>query len=497
MGMERAVAYIRVSTKSDAQLHSYGYQLDYWQNFIAKKKECEFMGLYADKGISGRSLYKRPQFKRMIADAHEKKFDVIYTKSVARFARNVEELLETVRGLREIGVRVFFEKEQIDTFDPTAEIYLTIAAAIAESELEVYSENQRWSIHEKYKNGFVSAGSRIYGYRMNQATNTLEVVPEEAKVVKRIFEMYLSGVGFLGIAKKLSEEGIPNGLGETTWSRGTIRYMLTNEKYIGCALMQKTYAKGGVLYKNDGRYSKYYVENTHEAIVAKEDYDKVQAIMASRKRADDSGQALPTYLFSRRIHCGICGGMYCHRLQNAGKPYEVAVWVCTRKDFMGKSYCQNSRIKESVLMAKFVECFNEFVTSRMDDGGIGELKSKLAQLVSQEKELNALRINHMVNADDCKELEKEIRDQIEAILKQIEQREIRCITKSDYVPIETFDADKFEKFIDAVSITNHLVTFHFINGVAISREFNNGRAGNSKGWYERRMVRLQREAEVK
>ena len=175
--MKRSVAYIRVSTKSDAQLHSYDFQENYWKQAILQKVDEEFVGLYADWGISGRSLERRPQFLEMLDDARNGKFDIIYTKSVSRFSRNTTDLLNTIHELRELGIKVVFEKENINSLDPSAEIYLTIAATVAESELKTYSENQKWSYQERFKNGYIWLNRKMLGYRMNQETNTLEIVP--------------------------------------------------------------------------------------------------------------------------------------------------------------------------------------------------------------------------------------------------------------------------------------------------------------------------------
>ena len=171
--MKRAVAYIRVSTASDAQVHSFEFQEDYWKNEISKNSDLELVGIYADKGISGKSLSKRPELKRLLKDAEDKKFDVVYTKSVSRFARNTTDLLESVRRLRELGIKVVFEKENIDTFDPSAEVYLTIAAAVAENDLRVYSENQKWSVRQRFKKGQIQIGCKIFGYEMDYENNNL------------------------------------------------------------------------------------------------------------------------------------------------------------------------------------------------------------------------------------------------------------------------------------------------------------------------------------
>lgn len=185
--METAIAYIRVSTKSDAQMHSYEYQLDYWQKYIGMKPGQKFGGIYADYGISGKSMAKRPQLLQLLADARKKKFNVVYVKSVSRFARNTEDLLNMVRELRDLGIRVYFEKENIDTFDPTSEVFLTIAASIAENDLKIYSENQKWSIRKKYQEGYIRIGTKILGYRMDKKTNTLIKVESEAETVRYMY----------------------------------------------------------------------------------------------------------------------------------------------------------------------------------------------------------------------------------------------------------------------------------------------------------------------
>ena len=266
MAKQRAVAYCRVSSKSKAQMHSLGYQTDYWQRAMAESSEYEFVGLYADSGISGRSMRKRPQLLRLLEDAKEKRFDVVFTKSVARFARNTEELLSMVRELRDEGIKVIFEKEKIDTFNPNSEVFLTIAASVAENDLKIYSQNQTWAMREKYKNGYISVGAKILGYRMRKEDNTLIVEPSEAEVVKRIFYMYIHGKGILAIAKQLTAEKVGLNYGNKgKWSRGAIHYILNNEKYIGCALMQKYYNEDGICRKNRGEVKQYYMENTHES----------------------------------------------------------------------------------------------------------------------------------------------------------------------------------------------------------------------------------------
>lgn len=208
MEKARAVAYIRVSTERDAQLHSYEFQEHYWQSAFEDDPNTDLIGIYADKGISGHSVQKRPKFLVMMQDAREHKFDKIYTKSVSRFARNTTQLLEAVRELRDLGIEVVFENENIHTFQPTSEIFLTIAATIAENDLEVDSARQRWSIQHRCENGWISVGSGLFGLKLT-ADNELEIVPEEAAVIRYIYESYVDGgIGSKKIADALNAAGV-------------------------------------------------------------------------------------------------------------------------------------------------------------------------------------------------------------------------------------------------------------------------------------------------
>ena len=254
---KRAVAYVRVSTASKAQLHSYEFQEQYWQERFEDDPDAELVAIYADRGISGSSVYKRPQFLIMMQDAREGKFDVIYTKSVSRFSRNTVQLLEAVRELRDLGIEVIFEKEQISTLASTSELFLTIAATIAENDLQVDSERMKWSIRHRYENGWINIGSGMYGYTMTK-DNNLEIVPEEAAVVRRIYDMYIGGKGCTTIANTLNAEGHRNWLGNP-WRPNGVLDIIDNEKYMGDALMGKWVIIDGVQYENrDGQYGKRY-----------------------------------------------------------------------------------------------------------------------------------------------------------------------------------------------------------------------------------------------
>lgn len=489
---KRAVAYIRVSTKSDAQLHSFGYQESYWRDAIAASNQYDFAGIYSDFGISGRSLNRRPQLQRLIADAEQKKFDVVFTKSVARFGRNVEEIVATVRKLREYGIRIFFEKEQIDTFDPNMELYMTLAASIAENDLKIYSENMTWSIRERYKKGWISIGSQIFGYRMNKENNTLIVEPTEAETVKRIYDLYEEGLGQVAISHVLEEEQRANIYGEVKWDVGAIRYILTNEKYKGCALTQKGIYVHGIKQKNDNLAPQWYMENTHEAIITPEQFDRVQELIKERARKS-KGAKPGDYVFARKIDCGCCGGGYSHKFNNTNKPWRNEIWICSKQNTYGAGHCTNTRIKDEVLKNLFVECYNEFVRENGNTDELMELRDSQRKLLEQERELNALRVNRMIEISDYNAEIAKVREQITECNKQIALHEMRGARKEDLVEIKEFDDSKVEIFLEKAVVLNHTITFTFINGMSISREYTNGHGGNTAGWLDRRLDRLSKE----
>ena len=485
MDKKRCVAYVRVSTDSEAQTHSFNYQKEYWENEISQKPDQEFVGIYADKGISGRSMQKRPKFMEMIRDAEHKQFDIIYTKSVARFARNTNDLLKTVRLLREKGIEVIFEKEQIHSFNPEAELYLTIAAAVAENDLRIYSENQKWAIREKYKKGWIFTGCKILGYRMDPETNTLIVEPKEAETVQRIFELYLEGHGFYRTSQIMMQEKRVNVDGEIRWDRGAIQYILTNEKYKGCSLMQKYYNKDGICIRNKGDLQKFYQENTHQAIIPPDVFDKVQEIIKERASIKNY-VAPPIYPFTGKIECGVCGKGYSHKFQNKGKEWECEVWICTEQNLKGVSACDNSRIKDTVLKEKFVEAYNEFIKQKVDSDEVYVYKTKQQEYIRQEHDLTALKVNHLIDINDYNQEVSVVREKIKELQQKIDELDLRGLTKKDFEPITEFDAEKVDKFIEKVTIKNYVVTFTFINGGKISKEYSNGKCGNKKGWSDRK-----------
>ncbi len=483
---QRVVAYTRVSTKSEAQLHSFEYQNEYYKNKIEQNPNYEFCGIYADHGISGRSIKKRSQFLQMIKDCNDGKIDIIYTKSVARFSRNTEELLDICANLREKEVRVIFEKENIDTYDSTSKLLLAIAAGVAEYDLKIISENQKWSARKRFAKGYISIGNHILGYKLDKKTNSLQVIEKEAETVKLIYKLYLSGYGKQKIAFKLKELGIEPTAKAEYWNTNSIDYILRNERYTGNSLQQKTVSDNGVCKLNIGLAKQYYIVNSHEAIISQEDYDKVQKMLKERAEANPKKIPMGHYDFSSKITCGECGSGYVHKFNNTNKPYRSEIWVCPRQNKLGNKVCNCTRIKDDVLKEKFVKCYNNFVENGYQGNVLDSLNAKMKELLDYEQELISLRVTHMIQVADYNKEVAKIREEVNETRKKIEKEKAINITKADYVKIEEYDKSKVDKFLESVTITKNCIKFTFYNGAWSMIPYTNGKAGNKKGWLDKK-----------
>ena len=308
----RVAGYARVSTDHDDQLSSYQAQVDYYTNYINKVEDWEFVGIYTDEGISATNTNRREGFKAMIADAKAGKIDLIVTKSVSRFARNTVDSLTAVRELRSIGVEIFFEKENIWTLDSKGELLITIMSSLAQEESRSISENVTWGHRKRFADGKVMIPfSNVLGFERGK-DGELVVNKEEAEIVRMIFRMFLEGMTPHAIAKELTKRGIKSPMGKDTWWEGTVRRMLSNEKYKGDALLQKVFTVDFLqkkLKKNEGEVQQYYVQNDHEAIISPEVFDMVQNELERRSR-DREAKYSGVSIYSNRIKCGCCGGWY-------------------------------------------------------------------------------------------------------------------------------------------------------------------------------------------
>lgn len=299
----RTAAYARVSTDSEEQLTSYTAQVDYYTNYIRGRDDWEFVEVYTDEGITGTNTKHREGFKRMVADALAGKIDLIVTKSVSRFARNTVDSLTTVRQLKEKGVEIYFEKENIWTLDSKGELLITIMSSLAQEESRSISENCTWGQRKRFADGKVTVPfKRFLGYDRGPDGN-LVLNKDEAVIIRRIYSMFLQGMTPHGIASRLTSDGIKSPGGKDKWNAGAVRSILTNEKYKGDALLQKSYTVDFLTKKkkvNEGEIPQYYVEGNHEAIIQPEIFELVQQELERRKNS--RGRHSGVHLFPAKLN---------------------------------------------------------------------------------------------------------------------------------------------------------------------------------------------------
>ena len=369
---KRVAAYARVSMEKDAMLHSLAAQVSYYSERIQRNPKWEYAGVFADYGLTG-TKETRPEFQRMLKECREGKIDLILVKSISRFARNTLTLLNTVRELKGLGIGVYFEEQKLDTLSGDGEFMLTILASFAQEESRSVSENCKWRIRKKFEQG-IPTGFVMYGYEVRNGSFVIK--PEEAAVVRRIFQMYMDGMGSVRIMKLLMAEGVPAPMGGL-WNDSVIMDMLRNEKYAGDLLLQKFYTNNHIEKKqlrNRGELPQYYVGDDHEPIIDRKTFDAVQreiALRTAQRKAakekrtaqnaeldasaeessmtsseNNSREAIP---LTDRIYCGICGKKYRYKLTRMGTPYAAPVWLCSTFNYRGKAYCASKQIPEDIL----------------------------------------------------------------------------------------------------------------------------------------------------
>lgn len=367
----RVAAYCRVSTDSEEQASSYEAQVNHYTHYISQHPEWVLAGVFADEGISGTSTKKRVEFNRMIALCEIGEIDMIVTKSISRFARNTVDCLKYIRLLKEHNIPVYFEKENINTMDAKGEILLTIMASLAQQESQSLSQNVKLGLQYRFQNGQVMLNhNRFLGYTKNKE-GKLIIVSKEAEVVKRIFREYIDGASLKQIKDNLERDGIRNGAGNKKWHTSNILQILTNEKYMGDALLQKTYTIDFLNKKrivNDGTVPQYYVEDSHEAIIPKDIFMQVQLEKSKRsqprKNKSERGYS-SKYALSNCVKCGYCGNIY-RRITWNNRGKKEYVWRCLTRVTNGPTSCGARTIKEPHLENILTEVFNELLDNKSD-----------------------------------------------------------------------------------------------------------------------------------
>ena len=411
----KTAGYARVSTDKDEQFTSYEAQIDYYTQYIKSHDDWEFVKVYSDEGISGLSTKKREGFNEMIEAALAGKIDLIVTKSVSRFARNTVDGLTTIRKLKDAGCEVYFEKENIWTFDSKGELLLTIMSSLAQEESRSISENVTWGQRKRFADGKVSMSYKQFlGYEKGP-DGLPKVVPEQAKTVQYIYDLFMSGKTVKAIAKQLTAEGVPTPGGKTVWRDATVESILTNEKYKGDARLQKTFTVDFLQKKtkiNEGEVPQYYVESSHEAIIAPQLFDRVQEEMARRKILGRtySGKSI----FSSRLICADCGHYLGPKVWNSTTKYRHTVWQCNNK-FKGEHKCTTPHLTEATIKAKFLEAFNQLLADR---------EALIADCRSMQTVLT-----------DCSDIDREIKG-LQQELDIVEELIRRCVDDNSSTAID-------------------------------------------------------------
>ncbi len=374
----RVAAYCRVSTDQEEQESSYEAQISYYTEKINSNADWQMAGIFADEGITGTQAKKRPEFLKMIRKCRERKIDVILTKSLSRFARNTVDSLKYIRDLKALGIAIIFEKENINTLETDTEMMLTIMSCFAQAESESISKNVSWGIRQSFKNGNVPMQyARLLGYRKG-ADGNAEIVPEEAEIVKEIFRQYLDGSSMEQIADRLSRKGLTTKGSGSPYRKIVIQRILTNEKYTGDALLQKTYITDCITKKsrkNNGELPMYLVKDHHEPIISRADFNRVQEEMARRsaKRSiadkltkTEQGKYSAKYALSELLICGECGSHY-RRVTWTAKGFKEIKWRCINRIQYGKKKCHSSpTVEEQALHRAIVSAINEFCEVKDD-----------------------------------------------------------------------------------------------------------------------------------
>ncbi|MBI9009322.1 MAG: recombinase family protein [Tenericutes bacterium] len=354
----RVCAYARVSTDQDDQIHSYNAQIREFTNQIQKNEDWEFMGMYADEGISGTGMKKRTDFLRMISDARNGKLDMIITKSLSRFARNTVDCLTVVRELRDYNVEVFFEKENLYSSDTKIDFMLTIFSSIAQEEARNISENVKWGFQKRFKEGKVHINTkRFLGYDKDE-NGKIVINKTEAKTVIMIFNMYIAGSSLKQIVDFLTINNIKNGRGEIFWKPATVSSILTNEKYSGDAILQKRVVTNYLTHKsvkNTGQAPKYYIKNNHEAIIPRKKFEFVQALKKKRNEKGGKSRYTNKYPLSGIVYCIHCGKPMNRHYYNYGKASQRITLSCKNRYRDKAANCTNKPIDQETLKLAIID----------------------------------------------------------------------------------------------------------------------------------------------
>ncbi|NCB98450.1 MAG: recombinase family protein, partial [Bacteroidia bacterium] len=491
----RVAAYCRVSTETEEQNSSYEVQVAHYTEFIKKYTEWEFAGIFADDGISGTNTKKRDEFNRMIAECMDGNIDMVITKSISRFARNTLDCLQYIRQLKDKNISVYFEKENINTTDAKGEVLLTIMASLAQQESQSLSQNVKLGLQYRYQQGKVQVNhKRFMGYTKDEDGNLI-IVSEEAEIIKRIYREYLEGQSLVGIGRALEKDAILTAAGKARWRPETIKKILKNEKYIGDALLQKTYTVDVLTkkrVKNNGIVPQYYVENSHEPIISRELYMQVQEEMLRRTNlhsgADRKKRVYSSkYALSSIVYCPKCGDIY-RRIAWNNRGKHSIVWRCCTRVEHGPSRCDAPTVGETELQEAVVKAINMALGGK--DDMLVALEQNIASVLALEDEGSIESINakleklqkELLKRANAKKDFNDLADEIDRLreLKQnamaenaeregLKQRiaEMQEFLTEQRGTIQVYDEQVVRKLIEKITVHDEKVTVAFKSGMEI------------------------------
>ena len=495
----RVAAYCRVSTALEEQESSYASQIRSYTELISQHEGWELVDIYADEAASGTKTDKREDFNRLLADCRKGKIDRVLVKSISRFSRNTKDCLAALRELMRLGVTVQFEKENIDTGTLTTELMVSVSGSLAQQESMSISQNIRMGYRRRMERGEFIASSPPYGYR-NAGGGRLEIVPEEAEVIRWVFESYLNGQGIVTIAEEMNRRGVPKKHGEAAWIPYAVACWLRNEKYTGNTLCQKTFTTGFpyISVKNRGEVDQFYIENSHPAIISQEIFDKVQALRKKKKAPASAPSKFP---LTRKMICGKCGATFYRTVDRHG----ANNWVCSgHKDGNrnGKGACPNLSVRERDIYTAFIRMYNKL---RLHEGiilrpaldqmealesavqrenpAMLEINRAIAQATEQNYKISKLRASGLLDADACAAKLAAL----DAQLTQLRAKRRRLLRNDDISEmadalrqtVETlhqgpeqmdeFDEDLFNEMVEKITVdTDHVLRFRLRGGFDVA-----------------------------
>ena len=494
----RVAAYCRVSTDSDEQSTSYEAQIEHYTAYITGHPDWDLAGIYADDGISGTNTKKREEFNRMIDECMAGNIDMVITKSISRFARNTLDCLKYIRQLKEKNIPVYFEKENINSMDSKGEVMLTIMASLAQQESQSLSQNVKMGLQYRYQQGEIQVNCKWFlGYTKDE-NKRLVIVPAEAEIVKRIYREYLEGASMLKIARGLEADGILNGAGREKWHTSNINQILRNEKYIGDALLQKTYTTDFLTktrVRNHGIVPQYYVENSHEAIIPREIFMLAQEEQIRRRIVHKSPNGKNRtfsgiHCFSNMIICGGCGEFY-RRIHWNNRGKKSIVWRCISRLENTGLFCDARTVPESQIEQVLVAAINQalcdkdtfLVTLQNNietvlihendqtlagiDARLQELQAELLKLASSKADYEKVgeEIYRLRDEKQKLQLESAGRDEVK---KRIS--DMRAFLQEHPPTLTEYDETLVRRLIEKITIYESKFTVEFKSGVTVNVE---------------------------